>query len=226
MATYNGAQFINDQIKSILMQIDFSDELIIVDDCSTDETVKKIKAFKDPRIRLFVNTLNQGPIRSFASALSQTRGEFLFLADQDDVWLKDKVSKVMAAFLDQDAVLVVHDGIVTDINLIPIDSSWNHYNHSKPTHSLLQTLIKNSYTGAMMAMKRDLLRLILPFPEEISMHDWWIALVALKHHLEIVVLPDKLVDYRRHVGTVTGTRKPLRRMFLDRVKMLRLVSKA
>ena len=226
MATYNGSDFISNQIDSILSQISFSDELVIVDDCSTDETVKKIQAFNDPRIRIIVNAVNQGPIISFANALGKAKGDFLFLADQDDVWHKDKVSKVMAAFINQDAILVVHDGIVTDRDLTQIDSSWNHYNHSKPSHSLVQTLIKNSYTGAMMAMKRELLKLVLPFPTEITMHDWWIALVALKHHQKVVVLPDKLVDYRRHMGTVTGSRRPLQKMFLDRMKMLRLVSEA
>lgn len=226
MATYNGSQFVSEQVQSIISQINASDELIIVDDCSSDNTLEEVRKIGDSRIHIVESSHNQGPIASFAVALNLAQGDFIFLADQDDVWHENKVSRVMSAFYDQDADLVVHDGVVTDTRLNPIDNSWNHYNHSKPTHSLFKTLVKNSYTGAMMAMRRDLLNMVLPFPQSISMHDWWIALVALKKRRKIVILKEKLIDYRRHIGTVTGKRKPLKKMFLDRITMLCLVAKS
>lgn len=220
MATYNGARFVEAQLKSILDQLRASDEVVIVDDGSTDETVEMIKQLKDSRVQLIENTSNHGPIGGFMKAIQHAKGDYLFLSDQDDVWLPDKVDKVMAAFEKQQAKLVVHDGIVTDQSLKPIDNSWNHFSHRIPSHSLLKTLIKNGYTGAMMAFSRELVPLILPFPKNLPMHDWWIAVVALKHHMKIVVLSDKLMYYRRHAGNVTGRHKQIPEMIRFRLRML------
>lgn len=220
MATYNGARFIEAQLKSILVQLKTSDEVVIVDDCSTDETVGVIKQLKDPRIRLIENASNHGPIYGFMKAIQYAKGDYLFLSDQDDVWLPNKVDQVMAAFEKQQAKLVVHDGIVTDQSLKPIDSSWNHFSHRTPSHLLFKTLVKNGYTGAMMAFSRELVSLILPFPKKLPMHDWWIAVVALKHHMKIVVLSDKLMYYRRHAGNVTGSHKRIPEMIKFRLRML------
>lgn len=91
---------------------------------------------------------------------------------------------------------------------------------------MIKTLIKNGYTGAMMAFSRELLPLVLPFPKQVPMHDWWIALVAMKHHMKIVVLPDKLMYYRRHAGNVTGSHRKLHEMMAFRFNMLRLFIRA
>lgn len=223
MATYNGAAFIDAQLESILMQLDAEDEVIVVDDGSTDETIARINQHNDSRISLIENATNRGLVGSFMVAMTHAKGDYLFLADQDDVWHLDKVKKVRAAFEDQDAMVVVHDAIVTNQKLETIDSSWNHYNHSEPNQSLLRTLLKNGYTGAMMAFRRELLALILPFPAKLPMHDWWIALIALKHREKIVILPDRLMDYRRHTGSVTGKRRNLGAVITDRVRILQML---
>ncbi|MDR7625599.1 glycosyltransferase family 2 protein [Lacticaseibacillus paracasei] len=225
MATYNGASFVDAQIRSILSQLSQEDEVIVVDDGSKDETPALIKRFNDRRITLIENSVNRGPVGSFKIALEHAKGDYLFLSDQDDVWHPDKVTKVMTAFQDDKAVVVVHDAIVTDQALAPIDNSWNHYNHSEPSQSFVRTLVKNGYTGAMMAFRRDLEALILPFPSKLPMHDWWIALIALKHRQKIVVLPDKLMDYRRHMGSVTGRHRRLQEIVADRFTMIKLLWK-
>lgn len=223
MATYNGAHFVDEQITSIIKQLGQNDEVIVVDDRSTDNTVDIIRSHHDPRITVIENTVNQGPITGFMKAMQQSTGDYVFFSDQDDVWFPDKVAKVMDAFEKQQAMVVVHDAVVTDQKLNPIDQSWNKYNHTMPSLSIVKTLAKNGYTGAMMAISREMLPMVLPFPPRLPMHDWWIALVALKHHRKVVILPDKLMDYRRHTGNVTGKRRKAGAIISDRLTMLRLL---
>ena len=91
MATKNGAKFIREQLDSILAQLDPSDEIIISDDASTDETISLIESYNDNRIRLLKNKLSVGISRNFEISLNVSKGEFIFLADQDDVWAPNKV---------------------------------------------------------------------------------------------------------------------------------------
>ena len=89
MATYNGEKYIAAQIISILAQIGPDDELIISDDGSTDKTVEIIKTFRDPRIKLYQDHVFRDPIKNFQHALTKSSGRYIFLADQDDVWMEE-----------------------------------------------------------------------------------------------------------------------------------------
>lgn len=225
MATYNGAQTVARQLNSILPQLDAQDEVVIVDDRSTDDTVAVIKqtvAASDVHVRLSVNQVNQGPIKSFARALQQAQGDLVFLSDQDDIWFEDKVAQVVAAFQRQHADLIVHDGVVVDAKQQQIAASWNQYNHNQLPQSVTNNLLKNGYTGAMMAVSQHLLQYALPFPEQIEMHDQWLFLVAQRYHLKTVVLPQPLMNYVRHGDNVTGMqRRGLATMLRGRWRMWR-----
>lgn len=93
MPSYNTARFIADSIKSVLSQTYTNWELIIVDDCSTDNTEKIIFSFNDSRIRYFKNEKNRGAAISRNKALSEARGEYIAFLDSDDLWSKDKLEK-------------------------------------------------------------------------------------------------------------------------------------
>src|SRR5688500_13094934 len=93
MATKNGATFIKEQLDSILPQLATDDEIIISDDCSGDDTLTVIRAFQDPRIRLLESSSEKGITRNFESSLNASKGDYIFLADQDDVWLPGKVNR-------------------------------------------------------------------------------------------------------------------------------------
>ena len=97
MATHNGGKYIKEQIDSILVQISNEDELIISDDSSTDDTVEIIKKIKDKRIKLFENNKFFSPNLNFENALLHSKGDIIFLSDQDDIWKKDKV-KIMGNY--------------------------------------------------------------------------------------------------------------------------------
>ena len=97
MATYNGSQYVEEQLESILAQLGPEDEIVIVDDASTDDTVARIRRFADPRIRLIGADANQGYVRSFEQAVLASRGGAIFLADQDDVWMEGRLEAMLAA---------------------------------------------------------------------------------------------------------------------------------
>src|ERR1700716_1223777 len=90
MAVYNGRKYLAEQLESVLAQLDEADELVIVDDASSDGSAAFVRELNSPRIRLFVNARNTGVIGTFDRALRLARHELVFLSDQDDIWLPGK----------------------------------------------------------------------------------------------------------------------------------------
>lgn len=197
MATYNGEKYIADQIKSILSEIRIDDELIISDDGSNDLTINIVKSFNDKRIIIVENSCKHGIVGNFENSLRLAKGDYIFLADQDDIWIKGKYECMLQALQKYD--LVHCNSIVTDENMnIVCDSFYSVLNSGK---GIWKNIFKSTYFGSHMAFKRKLLDYALPFPNTNQVgHDLWLGLVA-----EIVgkvcFLEDKLMYYRRHNDT-------------------------
>src|SRR6478736_1009903 len=115
MAVYNGEKYIKDQLNSILSQIDDSTEVIISDNGSIDNTLEIIKEFKDPRIKLYQNEEYKGSAFNFEFGLKKASGNIIFLSDQDDVWLENKVTVVKEYLKRYD--LIITDCKIVDENL-------------------------------------------------------------------------------------------------------------
>lgn len=207
MATYNGSQFVVRQLESVLKQLGENDEVIVVDDGSKDDTVQVIRKTFGGRVQVYVNEQNLGVIHSFEKAISFAKGDILFLCDQDDIWEDDKVEQVLKAFKEENASLVIHDAYVVDGNLEILNPSWNDYNHNNIKQGIFGNIIKNAFTGAFMAFKKELKDAILPFPPSIEMHDQWIALVCMLEKKKITFIEKPLMKYVRHGGNVTGMKK-------------------
>ncbi len=224
LATYNGEKFIEKQLSSILSQLKATDEVVIVDDCSSDQTIsliRKMTTTSPVNITVHINKQNQGPIGSFQKAISKAKGEYIFLSDQDDQWLPNKVERVMKAFKEAKADLVVHDSLVIDGEGNRLNDSWNTYNSNQFSETIIKNIIKNGFTGCMMAFTSSLAEKALPFPEKIEMHDQWLALVAIVTHSKIVLINEPLMKYVRHGGNVTGMkRRNIATMILGRLRML------
>jgi len=125
IATYQGEGYIALQLRSILEQLSDDDEVVVVDDASTDGTCGKIFALRDPRLQVIRNTENKGILRSFETALARSSGEIVFLSDQDDLWLEKKVEAVLDVFVrDPDLMLVASDAILIDENGNKIGASF------------------------------------------------------------------------------------------------------
>jgi len=207
LATYNGEDFVVRQLQSVLKQLNDSDQVVVIDDCSKDQTVSLIKETFGDRVEVYVNASNSGPVKSFEKAITLAKGDIVFLCDQDDVWEEGKVERVVSAFHNQDADLVIHDAYVVDGNLQVIHSSWNQYNNNQVNQGIMGNIMKNAFTGAMMAFKKELVPFFLPLPRTIEMHDQWIALAAMLNKKKIVTIQEPLMKYVRHGGNVTGMKK-------------------
>lgn len=193
IATHNASSYVYEQINSILVQLAPEDEVIISDDLSGDNTLAIITSINDRRIKIIEGSVRLGIIKNFERALYAAKGDLIFLSDQDDVWLPNKVNVCKIALAEH--TLVVTDCIVVDSNLNHVADSFFEMKNSKK--GILRNIYKNSYIGCCMAFKRELLDVALPFPPNIPMHDVWLGLLAeIKGN--VVFLNEKLVLYRRH----------------------------
>ncbi|MEQ9413699.1 MAG: glycosyltransferase [Cyclobacteriaceae bacterium] len=199
MAVKDGGLFIEEQIQSILPQLGVNDELIVSDDHSFDATINIVNSFADKRVKIITNP-GDGIVDNFENAIKHSCGDKIFLADQDDVWVKDKIEK-MSMHLDRFNV-VICDCIIVDRHLNPEPNSFFEVN--KSSKGLIKNIIRNSYMGCCMAFNRTVLNKILPFPRDIAMHDLWIGLVA-EIHYSVYFLPEQLVLYRRHSANASSS---------------------
>jgi glycosyltransferase involved in cell wall biosynthesis len=205
MAAYQGENYISLQLRSILGQLSADDEVIVVDDGSTDGTCGVISALQDPRLVLLRNTKNQGVLRAFEAALSSSSGEIVFLSDQDDLWLPKKVETVLDAFAHDPAVLLVaSDAILIDEDGAKIGDSF-YAKRGEFRAGLWSNLLIGKFHGCTMAFRSTLLRSVLPFPHgRLVHHDTWIGCMNALIGGKTKYIAEPLVAYRRHSTNVTG----------------------
>lgn len=203
LAAYNGAAHIEEQIESILSELDTDDELIVVDDKSTDNTVDIVRGIQDPRIRLFLAETNAGYVRTFERALGAARGEYVFLSDQDDVWIEGRVETMISAMDGKDMVA----------------SNCKHFDGPLGTFHEIRLQAKDSghsvrniigivvgyrlHWGCAMAVRNRILNQVLPFPQHMAeSHDQWIATVGNVNH-SIAYLEEDTILHRLHGENLT-----------------------
>lgn len=209
IATYNGENYIRQQLMSILPQLSEDDEIVISDDHSTDRTNEVISSVNDPRIRLFTHdvtieakfTIDRSTY-NFANALSHARGDIIFLCDQDDYWLPEKVQTMVSLLVSSD--LVMSDCLIGDETL---NTTGQVYSDIRPFRTgTLTNFLKSHYLGCCMAFKREVYQKALPFPKHGVAHDLWIGLTA-ERYFKIKYTKQPLMIYRRHSNTVTASGK-------------------
>lgn len=199
MVTYNGEPYLREQMDSILNQLGELDELVISDDGSKDHTLEILREYqaKDPRIRLCSGP-GRGIKKNVEHAVLKTEGNYIILADQDDIWLPGKIDKALEAFEKSNAMVVIHDARVfageTPGNIV-LES---FYQFRSSGAGIWKNMVKNSYIGCCMAFRRELKELILPIPAQIEMHDQWIGILGDYASGKSCFLPETLLLYRRH----------------------------
>ena len=194
IATYNGERFIEEQLASILPQLKEGDEVLISDDHSTDATLEIVKKFRSPLVRIIEGPCNGSLISNFEHALTKCKGDYIFLCDQDDKWLPNKVEVTLKAL--QKADCVVSDCYVTDEHFQITSDSFYALNKTK-SGKYYNLLLKNGYLGCCMAMTRRMVERALPFPQHLPMHDIWLGNVAAFHY-KVEFIPERLIYFRRH----------------------------
>lgn len=218
VCTYNGERFLAEQLQSILDQTRPPDDIIVSDDGSSDSTLDIVAEFgsrvsgaKKPTWTVQSRKKPLGVARNFASALTKARGEFIALADQDDVWEPTRLEQGLAGFRD-DALLVHCDATLTDEVGRPTGSLMSALRlTSGEGRSLLSgnaldaLLRRNLVTGATTMIRSSLLKQALPVPEG-WVHDEWLALVAAVQG-GVVFSEESLIRYRQHGGNEIGASK-------------------
>ena len=204
IATYNGEKYIAEQLQSILSQIASDDEVIISDDGSSDATCAIIESLQDARIRLLHNDSHHFKW-NFINALQHARGKYVFLSDQDDVWMEGKYAACCRLLEEYD--MVVTDSMVTDEHLHVLYPSFFRFYNSGP--GLLKNALQNTYFGACMAFRQSLLQRAFPFPKTNEVgHDIWLGLVAEMTGRPYFLSQPYLL-YRRHQNALTTLSGPL-----------------
>lgn len=197
MASYNGAKYIKEQIDSILNQSIQDLELVICDDCSSDDswTILQSLAASDARIRAYRNDHNLGFKKNFEKAISLCKGEYIALSDQDDVWEK-KHLEVLLDILGTndiacgDAILI--DGAGKELGKKLSQADFFFTTPPKQADFAYRIFYNNScFQGASMLLRKEFIKKATPFPPDVPYHDTWLAALAcfnngLRYSREII----------------------------------------
>lgn len=216
MATYNGASYIAEQLDSILAQAAAGDEIIIVDDGSSDGTLEILGAYSSrfPAIQVLQNSRNIGVKATFEKLLGLATGEIIFLSDQDDIWVEGRRASMIATLRQDGCVAVLANALV--LTEKGIGKLFFASGDDPDVGSLWRNFASNRFIGCCMAVRREVLAVILPFPPTISMHDWWIGTCAMAVG-RVRYLPEPSLLYRRHSSNQSSsTRRPWRVVMRDR----------
>ena len=209
MATYNGGEYLKQQIDSIIAQSIQDWRVIIRDDGSSDNTVsiiEKYAAEHPDKIKLITDSDgNLGANLNFGRLLEQADAEYIMFSDQDDVWLPNKIEltlNVMKATeqIYPDKPVLIHTDLKvvdSDLNIIA-DSMWSYQKiFPEISNNLNRIMAQNVVTGCTMMINRKARTVSLPIPKEAVVHDWWIAIKVAKHG-RIAYISTPPVLYRQH----------------------------
>ncbi|MGK0390347.1 MAG: glycosyltransferase involved in cell wall biosynthesis [Maribacter sp.] len=203
MAVYNGANFLHRSIPSILSQLKENDEIIVIDDYSTDNSISILQSFQDKRIHIFANDKNEGASPSFFKALKKATGDIIFLADQDDLWLPEKVNIVLEIFNSKKVGIVVHDAII-----IKEGKEWGKslFTKNNSGGGFLKNILSNKYIGCCMALSKETKNKILPrYINPEVYHDHYLGVKGeSKTRIKTYFLKKSLIRYYRHSETHTN----------------------
>ena len=219
LATFNGTEFLVEQIDSLIAQTEIHWTLLIQDDGSTDATAGIIEDYsqKNERIQVRIKVGNNsasalGNFSTLLDAAFEQGAEYVFFCDQDDVWDASKL-KVMLRQLKQfedessEPCLIHHDLEVVNESLVTVADSFIDLMQLQPSdeQNPQRLISRNEVTGCAMACNRALLEVALPISDQAVMHDWWLALCA-GYFGRLTFVPDKLVKYRQHGANAIGAR--------------------
>jgi glycosyltransferase involved in cell wall biosynthesis len=212
LCTYNGEEFILEQLDSFLKQTRLPDELIVCDDRSTDKTIEILNKFAESvpfPVRISINEDNLGSTKNFEKAISLCKGDLVFLSDQDDVWDIRKIERIETLFIENTKVgMIFTNAEIVDEKLISSDKKLWDFTFEKEQRSLnfFDVLIRrNVVTGATMAFRAKFSELFSPIPTDIPniIHDGWISLVIAAKS-EVMFINECLIKYRQHPNQQLG----------------------
>ena len=229
LATYNGELYLYDQLRSIENQSLLPAHIYIADDGSTDCTISIIskwaKSTLIPTTYLPPLTHRLGSIRNFERLLTVSKSNYVLLSDQDDIWHSDKAKNLISSirilekhYGNNIPLLAFSDLQVVDSSGHVISSSFFRYQHLNPFNSDWCSIsLQNIVPCCSCVLNKKCIQLSLPFPDEVVMHDWWLALVA-SFSGKIIYCQRSTANYRQHANNVVGA-KPFTALLLQRLSL-------
>lgn len=206
ITSYNYDKYIKDAIESILNQSYFDFELVIIDDCSTDNSVKIIKQFEDERIKFIQNEENLGLKSSMQKAISYCSGEWIAFLESDDLWLPDTLEKRLACaekypqvgiifndvleFGDEDLLLAVKNNFDRVRKILSKKTFPKNIFYDINVHNLILTF-------SSVMIKRELFENVSFETPIDALLDWWLY-IHIAYNTEAYYMKDKLTKWRQH----------------------------
>jgi glycosyltransferase involved in cell wall biosynthesis len=218
MATYNGEQFITEQLDSILHQIGDADEIIVFDDHSTDRTPLLLAQYaSEKRLKVYSNPHNLGVCKTFEAAMYKASGKYVVLSDQDDIWMPGRHENMIAAMAAENLMVVTGNFKVLQDSVI--SHSYASVEAKSSKHYLRNILRifsgRSGYFGCVMAFDSRLKKYLLPLPSITESHDLWLAIIAnllrSNIHIDDVVLTRKL-----HGNNASSVKRSFRKKIRSR----------
>ncbi len=216
LCTYNGAKYLTSQLESYLSQTQLPDELVVCDDCSLDDTVTILEGFAERApfsVRIWANNPNIGSTKNFEKAISLCSGDIIFLSDQDDIWMTNKIEKVTNEFDRDDKVgMVFSDVELVDGASESLGGSLFESGIKAEERILIEKgelfsilLGRDIVIGAALTFRSKFTNAILPIPTDIPnmIHDGWIAMI-ISAVAKYNFLDEPLIKYRQHDEQQTG----------------------
>ena len=227
LATFNGADYVAEQMASIMAQSLLPDEIVVADDGSDDRTVDLVRAaMKNTSVSLVVLERREhlGVTQNFARAIEATSHELIALCDQDDVWHPDRLLRSVEVFVKRPSTTLVHsDAVLVDeagralgpslFEALGVNADLRGLINSGRAFPVL--LRRNVVTGATVMFRRSLIAAATPFPEQ-WVHDEWLAIIASAIG-EITSVDERLIEYRQHGRNQIGAASPTFRYKISRM---------
>ncbi len=200
MPNYNGAEYLEKTIKSVLAQTYTNWELLFVDDCSTDNSLEIVKAFQDERIHILKNKNNSGAALSRNYALREAKGKWIAFLDSDDLWVPEKLEKQIAFMLNNSYNFSFTDYTVVDKE----DNILTLYKPQKANCDY-KDILKHCCIGCSTVIyDREALGIVLMPEEAIKREDFACWLAILREGEKAYCLHESLTKYRVHTGSVSS----------------------
>lgn len=221
IAAYNGQLYIDEQIRSVVLALEnlkgWNWEIIVSDDKSTDNTIQRVLSFVENTNVRVVNGPRLGIGKNFENAIKHSTGDYIYFADQDDVWHVERITATIDHLECVDFVVCRASVVNKNLDILP-GISLKRY---RP--GAVRNFFSNKLTGAFLGCRRSTLEKIMPFPPGSILHDEWISVLAPLYGAKFYMVDRELVLYRRHDKTASSTgglRRPTMEIIFNRFSIL------
>ncbi len=205
IAVFSGERYLEEQIDSILMQLEPQDEIVVSYDPSHDKSWEILEKYRETsdQIKIYVNN-SPGLSNNFENAMKRCTGDYIFISDQDDRWDAKKRESVVNAFIMNDVDMIIHNGVHTEPN--GEISSQPFFSMHRIGPGKIRNILRPRFSGCCIAFKVELLKVMLPIPNSIGAYDHWVGIVG-EFFGKIYYLDDILLYHRLHDANVTPRHK-------------------